>query len=155
MPLTSIPAFALSHLPQTTTTTLILRLLITPSLNSDGTGGYSLTATAASWVAGTPVTLSLRGNAAWTGILIVGYKAGTATQVGTWVLSPGYKLVSATLRPAALTQSTASSKGPNVGFSWMPPAAGTGSVEFRALVVQSVDVTYLLDVALTLAERGT
>ncbi len=105
-------------------------------------------------MAGTPVTLSLRGNAAWTGILIVGYKTGTATQVGTWVLSPGYKLVSATMRPAALTQSTASSKGPNVGFSWMPPAAGTGSVEFRALVVQNVDVTYLLDVALTLTERG-
>ena len=113
-----------------------------------------MTTATASWVAGAPVTISLRGNAAWTGILIVGYKAGTVTQVGTWRVSPGYKLVSATARPAALTQTTASSKGPDVDFSWMPPAAGTGSVEFRALVVESVDATYLLDVALTLAERG-
>jgi hypothetical protein len=128
------------------------RLRIRSFIHSGGNGGYSLTAAATSWAAGTPVALQLRGNAAWTGILIVGYKSGTTTQVGTWVVSQGYKLVSG--RPAAITQSSGGRKGPTVAFSWMPPAAGTGSVDFRALVVPSDRAAYLLDIALRLTERG-
>ena len=116
-----------------------------------GTGGFSLSSTSTTWTAGTSVTISVAGTGKYEGIILLGF-AGT-TKVGTWSPLPaGHKLVSGVTN--AVTQTTNAFKGPSVAFTWVPPAAGTGTVVFKMMLVVSITASYYVDNALTLVEAG-
>jgi hypothetical protein len=119
-----------------------------------GTNGFTIVASSQTWIAGTPITVSIRGSATWDGILLVAYSGATANVgAGQWTVTPGYKTVTAATK-YALTQTNNAVRGPaGVDFTWTPPAAGTGTVTFKAIIVVSRSAAYNL-ASIAISERG-
>ena len=92
-----------------------------------GANGYALASLATTWQPSTQVTISLTGSQAWKGILIAAFNSAGAN-VGVWSSAIGLQ------GGTFLTHTNAASKGPSASFGWMPPAAGAGSITFKAYV---------------------
>lgn len=115
---------------------------------------WNVVASSATYTPGTNITLSVSGSAPFRGILLIP-TAGT-------IPSPvplSYRVLVCTANNA-LTHSDADDKGPAVSFTFVPPAAGTGSVTITAIVYGSRDGAKVCDyfgkeIVLTEAPRPT
>jgi hypothetical protein len=86
-----------------------------------------LSSVATTWQPNLPLSVSLSGSNTWAGILVAAFTAAGA-HVGTWSSASGLQ------GGSFLTHTSAASKGPSATLTWTPPAAGAGSITFKAFV---------------------
>ena len=109
-------------------------------LVSSGSGNFALTAPA-SYVPGESVPITLSGQVGFKGILIYALD-GSSNRVGVWQIGSGYQAMticgSVAANQATMTHTSNTVKSVPVVFNWTAPAALTGTVTFKALVMPSM-----------------
>ena len=92
---------------------------------------------AGSFARASPSTVTLSGTIAFKGLLIYAID-DAANRVGAWTVPSGYQIKACGGgAQSTMTQSDNTAKAAPANFTWTAPAAATGTVTFKALVVVS------------------
>ena len=93
----------------------------------------------ADYLRGEAISVTLTGTTSFKGLLIYAVDDG-ANRVGAWTVPSGYQLKACGGgAQSTMTQSANTAKAAPANFTWTAPAAMTGSVTFKALVMVSTN----------------